>query len=362
MKKENNNDLWNHIKSIDIFSDKKHLHDFNFISANLRKLLPNKSFNDHIDIAKCCGFNQILAAQDQFNYDLIKKTTLPEFNYNNKIIVTFHYSSYRLLNSLLIANNIPFKVVADNNYLKNQGEKTISAYNQIASELHAKKFDFEIINAEDKTILLKCMKAIKNGYSLVFYADGNSGVGGMTKNKTNMVKIPFLNDSIYVRKGIAVLASLLKKNIVTITIDRDINKDQVNKIVISEEIPYPINRKDDNEVLKSIKAIFLGLENQLIKNPGLWEGWFYYHNFIDFENDNNDYSGYKKSETLFNHFDYGIGIMADKFYYVLNKKTLRIIPISKDVFDMLLQIILKNKIDKRSPLVDLLISENLINL
>lgn len=355
--------LYNMIQSMDVFASNKHLHDLNFISASIGKLLPELNFNEHLEIAKQSAFYQILANQEVANSSIIKQVTKPTLDFSKKILVTFHYSSYRIFNSLLISWSVPFKLVADANYIHNQGEKTIKSYHDIAQNLKVKPYDFEIINAENRTVILKCMEAIKNGYALVFYADGNSGVGGMTKQQSNLLKIPFLHSSIYVRKGIATLASLLKTPITSITIQRNIFSDSL-ELDIREGIEFPKDRKNEEEIKECMSSIYLNLEDQLYRNPGQWEGWFYYHNFMDFEPVNTS-SAIKHQmplgETIFNHRFYGIGILGESLYYILNKKTLRLVPIEENLFNELLNIVRTNKVTKKFPALKSLISEGILN-
>ncbi|MDR6300666.1 hypothetical protein [Mesonia maritima] len=358
MKSNEINELYNSIQNINIFESDKWIHDFNFISASIGALLPDLNFDQHIKIAKESAFYQILSSRDERNYDLIRRVKKIDFNLKNRILVTFHYSSYRLLNSLLISWSVPFKLIADDNYIKNQGTSTVESYNKIAEELNVNAYDFEIINAEERTVVFKCLKAIEEGYSLVFYADGNSGTGGMTKNQKNLIKIPFLESEMYVRKGIAVIASLLKVPICTILLNRDINSNSVD--IFCDNIEFPKNRKNKKELEDCTIKIFRNLENLLIKEPGQWEGWFYYHNFIEF---NNNASINNLSNTsIFNNRWYGIGKLAG-VYYILNKKTLKLVPISKEVYLELLYIIKNNKIKKDFPLFKTLKEENvLINI
>ncbi len=353
--------LYQALKQFDIYGSNEHLHDFNFISATIGNLMPDLAFEEHEAIAKESAFCQILSVRDEKDYALIKQVTKPDIDFSKRIIVTFHYSSYRLFSALLIAWSVPFKLVADNNYIQNQGEASVAAYHSIARELNAQSHDFEIINAEDRTVILKCMEAIKQGYSLVFYADGNSGVGGMTKEKNNMLKIPFLQSSIYVRKGIPTLASLLQIPITTVTIQRDILSDTVT-FNIREHIDFPKDRKNEQEVTECATAIFQNLEEQIRAHPGRWEGWFYYHNFIDFEQDAPAITDniLKASKTIFNHRYYGIGLLADAMYYILHKRTLRLVPISEDVFNELLYIARTNSTRAEFPVFKSLVTEGIL--
>ncbi|MDT0294840.1 hypothetical protein ACFQ3R_00440 [Mesonia ostreae] len=356
MKNNEINELYNSIQNINIFESDKWLHDFNFISASIGTLLPKLSFNEHLKIAKKSAFYQILSSRDERNYDLIRQIKKIDFNLKKRILVTFHYSSYRLLNSLLISWSVPFKLVADDNYIKKQGDSTIESYNKIAKELGVKAYDFEIINAEERTVIFKCLKAINEGYSLVFYADGNSGIGGMTKNQKNIIKIPFLESSLYVRKGIAVIASLLKVPICVILLKRNILTDSV-EIFCEEDIDFPENRKDENDLKACTINIFENLEKRLSEDPGQWEGWFYYHNFIEFSQ--NKPKGNYGSTSIFNNRFYGVGKLSGIFY-ILDKNTLKLIPISEEVYLELLNIIKHNKIEKDFPLLKSLKKEKII--
>ena len=183
----------------------------------------------------------------------------------------------------------------------------------------------------------------------------------MTKNSGNMVKIPFLKSSIYVRKGIPVLANMLKLPITTVTMQHDAATNAVD-FSISENISFPVDRKNELEVKDCLVAIYRNLEDRLYARPGCWEGWFYYHNFMDFEEPvaavENDQP---QNHTLFNHRFYGIGVLIDKVHYIMNKKNLTLIPISKEVFDTLLEVIKNNTISSDQPVFKSLFREGILN-
>lgn len=339
-------ELYNFVKEIDVFSSESYMHDFNFISASIGKLLPRASFDKQIEIAKSCALYQMIAVRDERNYELIRKTPKPEVDFSQKIWVTFHYSSYRIFNSLLISWGVPFKLVADANYITKQGDASLKSYAEIASTLKVRPHDFEIINAEDRNVIFKCLEAIKQGYSLVFYADGNSGVGGMVMNKNNMVKIPFLKSHIYVRKGIATIANLLKIPVNTITLKKNIDADFLD-FSIQENIPFPADRKSVIDMTDAMGQIFSNLNDRLLLEPRQWEGWFYYHNFIDFSRKRR--KTMRQQETIFNHVDYGIGILPGSHCYLLNKRNLKYNLISKELYDNLFAVIRSNQIQIELP-------------
>ncbi|MAX81684.1 MAG: hypothetical protein CL843_16100 [Crocinitomicaceae bacterium] len=344
------NKIIEQINHLNIFHSDKYMHDFNFLSVALKHLLPSLSLDDHLQIAKKCSYYQILSSHDENNYDLIKSIDKPHLDLSNKIIVTYHYSSYRLLNSLLINWGIPFKIVTDNNYIKNQGEKTIQSYHKIASNLQAKPHQFEILNAEERTILLKCKKAISDGYSLIFYADGNSGVGGMTK-KNNMIKINFLENEIYVRKGIAILSSILKKPLTSILLSRDLTSNNVT-FSIEDNIQYLNDRKNEKQLEETVRKIWRPLEKQVSNDPGQWEGWLYYYNFINFQNKVSKHIEPVK-KSVFNCTDFGIGhIPKQNLFYLLDKKEFKFTLIDQETYKNLHNIIKTNKIPTDYPVYE----------
>lgn len=355
-------ELFNKIQHFDVFSSNKHMHDLNLISTSFRMLMPEFNFEEQLSFSKEMAFYQIISKKDEKNLSLIKKVKKPLIDLNNQILVTFHFSSYRLLNSLLVNWEIPFKIITDSNYIKNQGDRTLKTYSELTEELSVKKFKFEIINAEDRTVLLKCLKAVREGYTLLFYADGNSGVGGMTKNP-NMLKIPFLNSSIYVRKGIAMLASMIKKPITTLIVNNDFKKKQV-KIEYKNMIKFPSDRNNRSEIFECTKEIFSFLENEIKKKPGAWEGWFYYHNFIDFQlsSKRRYLSNHVKNNKIFNHYDFGIGTIKEKLFYLIDKINFKIIPIDKKLFDQLLFIIIHDKVEKQHPVFKSLANKKVLKL
>ncbi|UTW62385.1 hypothetical protein KFE98_20665 [bacterium SCSIO 12741] len=356
----NPSELHQAIQQLNLMDIPKYQHDFNFISATIGKLRPDLSFEEQMNCARESAFFQIQASRDEADMDIISQVPRPAIDFHGKIIVTFHYSSYRLFISCLIAWGIRFKLVADNNFITNQGDQATESYDRIAEHFKADLPELEIINAETRTVILKCKEALKDGFALVFYADGNSGVGGMTRDNSNMVKIPFLDHSIYVRKGIVTLASIIQAPITTVLLDRDIWNNEFS-FDIRENIPFPINRKNEDEIRVCNQALFSVLEQHLKTKPGPWEGWFYYHNFVDFDEfDTPTATERKCTDSLFNHLGFGVGVMAGNFYYILNKQTLRLVPISKEVFENLNTVIRENRITEKLPLYDSLFNQGIL--
>tara|TARA_Y100000768_G_C23882125_1_gene635769 strand:- start:467 stop:1090 length:624 start_codon:yes stop_codon:yes gene_type:complete len=197
---------------------------------------------------------------------------------------------------------------------------------------------------------LKCKKAISDGYSLIFYADGNSGVGGMTK-KNNMIKINFLENEIYVRKGIAILSSILKKPLTSILLSRDLTSNNVT-FSIEDNIQYLNDRKNEKQLEETVRKIWRPLEKQVSNDPGQWEGWLYYYNFINFQNKVSKHIEPVK-KSVFNCTDFGIGhIPKQNLFYLLDKKEFKFTLIDQETYKNLHNIIKTNKIPTDYPVYE----------
>jgi|SRR5690554_93282 len=283
-------DEYSSIFSTDIFSHREHEIAFNWISANLSHFIPNLPFNLHEQFSKNVKWHQSWAQIDQNYLHLVDTTNIKDHQNILKkasskspyIFCTFHLGSYRLINFILASNKIPFNLITDDNYIKSQGEYSKLLFDNALNKFYNKSLEevtpIDILNAENPNIAFEASRKLKEGCSLLFYIDGNTGVGGVLHNKEKNVKINFLNHEIYARKGIAFISYLTNTPIVPVINLRTGWLDRETHILPPIHPNKDISR---NEYIDSTtKSLYKIFETYLKKYPEQWEGWFYIHKFM----------------------------------------------------------------------------------
>lgn len=140
------------------------------------------------------------------------------------MVSSFHYGPYNLLAGILSNEGVRFAILANGAEYYNQ----MRAYQQ--QQEKALKLgdgaraitDSDIIDPRDFTTMIKMMHKVKEGKSLLVYADGLEGQGGYF-DRSRLATVPFLGKEIYARKGTAVLAYKLKIPIVIAVMEQEEN-------------------------------------------------------------------------------------------------------------------------------------------
>ena len=193
-----------------------------------------------------------------------------------RVFCTLHLGSYRLINHFLVRHGVQFTLVVDNATLEQQGAKFLALH--AASSAYA-GCTFRILNAESASIGLQMIREIKAGRSLLFYIDGNTGVGGMGRQDEKVVPISFLDRHILARKGIAFLAHVTRSPIVPVAAFRH---DEVN-FEMHFFVPIVPDAQKPREAFaaETTQHIFDLFATLLRRYPEQWEGWLYMNHFVD---------------------------------------------------------------------------------
>ncbi|MGC4130609.1 MAG: hypothetical protein QM564_13885 [Bergeyella sp.] len=254
------------------------------VSANLLTYLPHLSNEERYKQVQNIQFNRNLSIIDQHyfevlnNLKVIDKFDIIEKSINSSFIfVTYHTGSYRLFLQLLSKKGVPFSLVTEERFIKEQGDVVKSIFKKLRENPNE---ELEILPAENPKLMFELMNRLRNGISVVFYIDGNTGATDkdLDKNK-NLFKINFLNHHIYARQGIAYLAYLSKVPLVTAVAKR--NKNLSNRLLIKPISTNSLMKKGRNGFINTITQKLYGeLEIFLKKHPEQWEGWFYVDKFF----------------------------------------------------------------------------------
>jgi lauroyl/myristoyl acyltransferase len=316
------------------------------VSANLLAYLPEFSNDDQYRIIQDIQFHRALSNVDQHYLSLLnevkiidKSNILENSRYNSHIFVTYHTGSYRMFIQHLIKEKIPFCLVTEERFKKEQGEVAQKIFREIRENQNE---DLEILIAENPRLIFELISRLKNGISVVFYIDGNTGVTEkkLDDNK-NLLRINFLSHHIYARQGIALLAYLSKSPLAIAIAKR--NKNLSNTIQIK---PVPtigmMKKYNRNDFTKNItQKLYRELENFLKKSPEQWEGWFYIDKFFQMDNVFNEFI--KPTEAL--EFSMPVTLVLDQFAHLSNldgencflitRRNFQIMKITKPLFEVL---------------------------
>lgn len=317
---------------------------FSLISANLLRFL-NLKDDVHFTMVQDIQFHRSLSNVDQHcihTLDELKfrgdKDAIESKKDKGDIFVTFHTGSYRLFILHLQRIGVPFCLVTEGKYIQDQGETS----HNLLKGLSAEGKDVEILEAENPRLLFELVNKIKNGISVVFFIDGNTGSSDkkVSENK-NLLKIDFLDAQIYARQGIAMLSYLTKAEIVLALTKR--NVDLTNTITIKKINTKKYEKATRTDFVNGVtQSLFTHLEHFLRKFPEQWEGWFYIQKFFeqethDVEDNSNQIEKYPGENEIKLEVDQHIQLVKynDNNVFVIHKKDYQIMKITPLLYNVL---------------------------
>ena len=204
------------------------------------------------------------------------KGVLQYLQENTGIICTFHLGSYRLINSLLMEQNIDYTLVIDQNTYDKQQE-TFREFYQAICDHKGHYLVFDIIVADENTIGLKMIRLLKKNKNVLLYIDGNTGVGGTDKT-AKMEPVSFLGHTILARKGIAALSYISDTPVLPVMSYYE----QSDIVIEFLEMMHADKAKSLEEATSTLtQKIYDTFSGFLMKYPDQWEGWLYYSMFVD---------------------------------------------------------------------------------
>ncbi|OON68373.1 hypothetical protein [Hymenobacter sp. CRA2] len=257
-------------------------HNYLLCSANRRNYLPDypstdAAFYEHVlrhrDWASLDEGEDLAYFLTRFTGDT---SFLADVHQRPRVFCTFHLGSYRVIHHFLLRHQVRFTLVVDRATLEQQGEK----FEQLRAQNPAfQGGEFRLLDAESPSIGRQMMREVKAGRSLLFYLDGNTGVGGMHRQDDKLALIPFLHGRIYARKGIAFLAHLTGTPIVPLVSFRHSADELETHFFPAIEPDQALPR--EQFAVDTTRHLFGLLEPTVRRYPEQWEGWLYMHHFAD---------------------------------------------------------------------------------
>lgn len=297
------------------------------VSASLTNYFPAVQTNDHFAVFEKVLFTQRLSFLEQFQPGILTMVQLAGISLPDllqlksapKIICTFHYGSYRLINMLLAKNAIPFALVVSSSVIARQGAGIANLFASYSSS--ADSSNFKIIDAEAATSVLQMLRALKLGYSLIVYIDGNTGAGDPTFTSTNCLSIPFLAKQIKARKGVATLSHITNISILPLVSYWE----KTGKSVLQfGPIIDPSHYKDRTQyVYQATTRLFSFITGYLKRDPGQWESLLYLHKFTMLESAASNVQARTKYKSdglfKFNGRDFGLFTLGGKYILLMKQ-------------------------------------------
>jgi KDO2-lipid IV(A) lauroyltransferase len=132
-----------------------------------------------------------------------------------------------------------------------------------------------IHNAENPDVLLKVLREMKEGRSLLVYIDGNTGSGNSTEK---LDTITFLDQYIQIRKGVGYMSYLSGVPILPVISYRQADCQNVLEI---KDVICPNKTLSRDQYSQQVNQYLYNLlAKYLVKYPTQWEGWNYVQQFL----------------------------------------------------------------------------------
>lgn len=252
-----------------------------------------------------------------------------------RIYCTFHMGSYRMALYKLLEQGIDLAFVIAQDTLREQQESIVNAYEEI-KRVYGLNNTLTFIEAENPAGVIQMVRALKEGKSLFFYIDGNTGVGGYKRNDDKVIPVDFLNASIFARRGVAYIAHKCNVPII-VCLCNYITDDEMSVTFYPPILP---DTNEDVNVSSAIitQSIYNTFSELLVQYPDQWEGWMFIANILDTNKilkqnkrtvDVDLSKCYTYNKSRFSFFTYK-GMLC-----LLDKNTFEIYPVQQELIDIL---------------------------
>ncbi len=311
---------------------------FNFVSAELLNFLSEIPFVRHRSVFENILVNARLNKAEQDYSSVLNNISLVNFsketeNYiqnNPCIFCAWHFGSYRLINHFIAQKNIPYCLVISKQIVQSEGNDFLQRF----SEKYPRNRDLQIVDAESPNAGICILRLIKQGYSILFYIDGNTGTG-LTRDNSNNCYIDFLAGKIFARTGVAFLSHLSKTPILPIISYRksiDQNVFHFHQLIFPEKQKARIEYAQDcTQKLYNLLSIYVET------NTDQWEAWLYLYKVMKSGDSKSEEAKVKlpidhsTKQFIFNHRLFGVYRWENGFY-LFNKKDFIAYPINRDIY------------------------------
>lgn len=310
------------LNKVNLHQEEGYMVRFAIFSANLTNFLPEIPISEHAEM-----FRKLLTslAFETFDRNVLHISEVCSLNGDLKaletpktpsIFCTFHLGSYRIIANLLIKNGHHFTTIVKKD-VYNQQIASMMDYTNRMKQTYKTDSEVHVVSAEDPNIVLKLLRELKAGRSLLVYLDGNVGA-----SDEKLEKITFLSQTITARKGMAYLSYVAGVPLVPVISYR--KSDMSNVLYMGEGI-YP-DKSVPKEVYSQriLQQLFDFFAKYVANFPEQWEGWNYIHHSLQTDETSLSPpppSAYRRLSYQFNEHRYSIfdlkesPVLFDKRYY-----------------------------------------------
>lgn len=252
---------------------------FALFCANMQYFWPSLPVSSYRQLYEDLELRQSSLFSDQQLEDLCTHTTLScqernrleHISQKQGFILTFHTGAYRALPRILCELGFNIALLASSS-VRDEQMGILEAQHAAIRQHKSNTGRFIILDAEQGGSLLQVRKALRDGYHILVYVDGNTGCRAPHKESGHSLQIPFLRRAIFQRTAITSLSYRWQLPIYSIlSTKRDGH--------ISFSLGDPIRLSSYQNALTYSREVYTRLYSylgQLIRDdPMTWEGWRY---------------------------------------------------------------------------------------
>ena len=330
------------------------LKDFHFLAANLANFFPELSPDDYERVYINICVNHAIRSKDfkfvdnrvfdhvsiEGNLDFLEEAEKKK----PKVFCAYHMGAYRGVIGILAKAGVDMAMLVDTSTYNKQKDDVIRTV-ALINEQSGHKSRIEVIDAESPDVGREMAKAMLSGLSIVAYLDGNSGAGGIYKRGPKSLRLPFMNQEIFSRTGLAMASYAMRAPIVPIMSyyhtegEVRLPKYHCFDPISPGQSPLPMT----DYVAQTTKRLYDILETFLRRYVDQWESWLYVHKFLDF--DALEVQHQQELEQTFAHLtisdhivfnkpQYGLFRLNDE-PYLMNKRTYKTHKIQEGYYQLL---------------------------
>lgn len=183
------------------------------------------------------------------------------------IFVSLHLGCFNIIPTYLLSKGLKICIPVTQRVYIEQLSIYEKAYSKCINHDNA---DLKFVNIETASGFINLFKYVKDGYSLLIYIDGNSGIGGMERKDDKLMRLEFFNNPIFIRKGIGYLSHKLGLDIIPVYTNLTGDSKIHDLTFISSFSCYKYEKNE--QIISSLWHIF---KKPIFHYFEQWEPWLY---------------------------------------------------------------------------------------
>lgn len=245
---------------------------FGLFSANLHHYLPQVPWAEHERLYELwIAHHQPRAVytDQKWNLSLLSSSIFRQ----PSILCCYHLGYHAQLPLLLADHGLRFDMILDRNVYKCHRD----ALDSMQRAMGDLGYTYRYLMSDEPKVLVQSRNTLREGRHLLVFADGNSGA---LQGQSRRVKVDFLENKIYVRKGIGLISYLTGSSIIPLSHCEE--ADELHLFSGEPITPLGFCKRDDYLGYVA-QELYHFLEVQIKDQPWLWESWGYLHELRCFD-------------------------------------------------------------------------------